>query len=61
MASETIAKTYRGTFWKTGAIAIKLVPNVYIVGAYALGADNATRTVRILPKPLVGEKKVRPI
>ena len=56
MISETIAKTYRGTFWKVGAIVMKLVPKVYIVGAHALGIDNATRTVRNLPKPPRGER-----
>jgi hypothetical protein len=33
---------------------MKLVPNVYIVGAHALGADNAARTVRNLPNPPAG-------
>jgi len=32
------------------------LPNVYIVGAHALGTDNATRTVRNSPKPPVGER-----
>ena len=35
---------------------MKLVPNVYIVGAHALGIDSATRTVRNLPKPPAGER-----
>jgi hypothetical protein len=33
---------------------MKLVPNVYIDGAHALGVDNAMRTVRNLPNPPVG-------
>jgi len=35
---------------------MKLVPNVYIVGAHALGMDNATRTTRSFPNPPVGER-----
>ena len=49
MASDIIAKTYCGTFRNIGAIVMKLVPNVYIDGAHALGVDNAMRTVRNLP------------
>jgi hypothetical protein len=56
MASEIIAKKYRGTFWKIGAIVMKLVPNVYIVGAHALGTDNATMTMRNLPNPPLGAR-----
>jgi hypothetical protein len=56
MASEMIAKTYRRIFWKTGPMAMKLVPNVYIVGAHALETDNVTRTARNLPKPSIGER-----
>lgn len=35
---------------------MKLVPNVYIVGAVELGMDNATNTTRNLPKPPVGDR-----
>ena len=51
-----MAKMYRGTFAKNGAIVIELDPNVYIVGAHALGMDSARRTVRNLPKPPRGER-----
>lgn len=54
IASDTMAKMYRGTFSKMGAMAMKLVPKVYIVGAAALGTDSATRTVKNFPKPPVG-------
>lgn len=62
MASDTIAKAYRGIFWKMGVMAIKLVPNVYIDGAHALDTDRATRTVRNFPNPPVGERtaEIRP-
>ena len=56
MGSENIAKIYRGIFWKMGAMAMKLVPNAYMVGAHALGTDNETRTVKNLPKPSIGER-----
>ena len=35
-------------------IVMKLDPNVYIVGAHALGMVRARSTVRNLPKPPVG-------
>jgi hypothetical protein len=45
---------YLGIFAKTGAMAIKLVPKEYIVGAHALGMDKAKRTMINLPNPPVG-------
>lgn len=35
---------------------IRLEPNVYIVGAHALGMVSASRTVRNLPNPPSGER-----
>jgi hypothetical protein len=35
---------------------MKLIPNVFIVGAHELGMDSATRTGRNLPNPPVGLK-----
>lgn len=37
-------------------MAIRLVPNEYIVGAHALGIVRARVTVRNLPKPPVGAR-----
>ena len=36
-------------------MVMKLEPNVYIVGAHALGMESARRTVRKLPNPPRGE------
>lgn len=55
IATATIGKRYRGTFSMKGAMAIKLVPNVYIVGATALGTDNATSMTKNLPNPPAGD------
>lgn len=35
---------------------MELEPNVYMVGAQALGMDSARRTVRNLPNPPRGDK-----
>jgi hypothetical protein len=48
------ANMYLGTLAKTGAMAIKLVPKEYIVGAHALGMESAKRTMMNLPNPPVG-------
>ena len=56
MASEIITNTYLGTFANHGKIVIALLPNVYMVGAKALGTVNANSTVRNLPKPPQGDK-----
>ena len=56
IASEIITNTYLGTFANHGKIVIALLPNVYIVGAHALGTVNANSTVRNLPKPPQGDK-----
>ena len=53
---EMIAITYLGTLAKKGAIVIKLVQTVYIVGAHALGTVNDVSTSRNLPNPPVGRK-----
>ena len=37
-------------------MAMKLVPNVFIVGAHELRMDSAMMTVRNLPNPPVGLK-----
>ena len=51
-----IAITYLGILAKKGAIVIKLVQKLYIVGAHALGTVNDVSTSRNLPKPPVGLK-----
>lgn len=56
MIVEMIAITYLGTLAKKGATVIKLVQNVYIVGAHALGTVNDMSTMRNLPNPPVGCK-----
>ena len=54
--------THLGTFANTAATVMQLLANVYIVGAHALGTDNARRTVRNLPKPPSGDRtaSIRP-
>ena len=56
MIVETIAITYLGILAKKGAIVIKLVQKVYIVGAHALGTVNEMSTSRNLPNLPVGCK-----
>lgn len=51
MPSETRMYTQRGTRENQWATDMKLVLNVYMVGAHALGTLSATSTVRNLPKP----------
>lgn len=62
MAVETIANIYRGTLAKMGAIDMKLVPKLYIVGAEAEDTDNARSATRNLPNPPVGARiaEIRP-
>jgi hypothetical protein len=54
--SEIRIYTQRGTRENQVEIATKLVLNVYIVGAQALGILSATSTVRNLPNPPTGVK-----
>lgn len=60
--SETITYTHLGIFANTPATAMKLLEKVYIVGAHALGTDNAKSTVKNLPKPPRGDRtaSIRP-
>ena len=48
--------TQRGTRENQWATDMRLVLNVYMVGAHALGMLSATSTVRNLPKPPRGDK-----
>lgn len=50
-----MTKTYRGIMAKYDPMVMKLEPNVYIVGAHALGTDSASRTVINLPNPPMGD------
>lgn len=50
MPSEIRMYTQRGTRVNQWAMDWRLVLNVYIVGAHALGTLSATSTVRNLPK-----------
>lgn len=54
--SETNTYTQRGTRENQRATDMKLVLNVYMVGAHALGTLSATSTVRNFPKPPSGVK-----
>ena len=56
MPSEMTTYTHRGIFAKNVAMVMKLLANVYIVGAQALGMDSARRTVRNFPNPPKGDK-----
>lgn len=55
MPSEITTYTHLGIFAKNVAIVMKLLANVYMVGAQALGMDSARRTVRNLPNPPNGD------
>ena len=55
MPSDTTTYTQRGNRAKMLATAMQLFPNVYIVGAHALGTLSARSTVRKRPKPPSGE------
>jgi hypothetical protein len=52
--SEMRIYTHLGTAVNHGATAMKLVLNVYMVGAQALGMLRATRAVRIFPNAPAG-------
>jgi hypothetical protein len=52
--SEMRIYTHLGTSANHGATAMKLVLNVYMVGAQALGMLRATRAVRSFPNTPVG-------
>ncbi len=54
IAVETIANTNLGTRANTGAMVMKLVQTVYIVGALALGVVRDRSTRRNFPKPPTG-------
>jgi hypothetical protein len=56
IAVETTANTNRGIRPKIGAIVIKLVQMVYMVGALADGVVRHIRTRRNFPKPPVGSR-----